>query len=806
MSILHAPESGTGISQDLGPYNEGAVHDSFCRLIQECSQIMERDEEELELEKLHLGGKGTEDDLDEVAQHQNFSSDTLRILASMPSRTIGRSRGAIISEYYNRTNKLRRRKSRPSIHDLRRVARPSIRQYDLERDSGSELEEEKRSLLVTELQNLSAGQRDRLLQMMPVSLAEKRALRQVTSVQPARIQGRGSLSFCSQIKYYIIMGFRSLWYALLSFVYSLQPWRYSLKQISGRFGSSVLSYFLFLKTLLLFSIFLSLISLLFIVVPQAVHPPAVTNSRKFTGMELLTGAGSFTCSVMYYGYYSNFTLNEACIQGFNGSHCESTVGHLAYNMPLAYAFTVGTAFFITCIILVYSMSRSFGESYRVGSTSGDLANKVFSSWDYKVMQKRSVRLQHENIYIQLKELLCDRRRHTSQQITAWGRLQTLAVHSLVWILSFGSVLGSAILVYYFSEYIHKYYRGKVKRSSETQLEVLLLPLPLLVSLINLLLPYFYSLLALWEKQDSPILEVYIAICRNLILKMLVLGVLCYHWLGRKMKYLENKCWETFLGQELYRFVVMDFIFTLLDTFFGEMVWSIILEKRQKRKPEFDIARNVLELIYGQTLAWLGFLFAPLLPAVQTLKLLLLFYIKKMSLMMNCQSPSKPWQASHMSTIFITLLCFPSFLGAAIFLCYTIWSVKPSATCGPFQTLETISEAGKVWVQELEKSNPRLPWFTWIYHYLVENTFCIFLASGVLLIVIYFHIQVVNGQRKIILLLKEQIGNEGEDKKFLIQKLQEIYGRQKRKDNMGGQSWVCQVMGSDMISEEREANS
>lgn len=48
------------------------------------------------------------------------------------------------------------------------------------------------------------------------------------------------------------------------------------------------------------------------------------------------------------------------------------------------------------------MSRSFGESYRVGSTSGVHAITVFCSWDYKVTQKWASRLQHDNIRTQLK--------------------------------------------------------------------------------------------------------------------------------------------------------------------------------------------------------------------------------------------------------------------------------------------------------------------------------------------------------------------------------------------------------------------
>lgn len=48
------------------------------------------------------------------------------------------------------------------------------------------------------------------------------------------------------------------------------------------------------------------------------------------------------------------------------------------------------------------MSCSFRESYRVGSSAGDLAIKVFCAWDFKVIQRRSVKLQCENICTQLK--------------------------------------------------------------------------------------------------------------------------------------------------------------------------------------------------------------------------------------------------------------------------------------------------------------------------------------------------------------------------------------------------------------------
>ncbi|XP_048221707.1 transmembrane channel-like protein 6 isoform X2 [Perognathus longimembris pacificus] len=740
--VLHVPETEGDQDREPSPHEEESeVHDSFHRLIQE--QSLRAAEEGLELQPV-ASTPG-----DPGHAHQTplgpdggpvYSAATLRVLASMPSRTIGRSRGAIISQYYNRTVRQRHRNSRPLLGNVARSAHPSRRLYDLELDPASLQEDEKRSLLVKELQGLSAVQRDHTLRAMPLSLAEKRWLREKSWSARGRRraqQGRG------------VSCWSRLWYA-------------------------------WILTLLAFNALLLLPLLAFTVGVQAAFPPAPPDppgpAASCTGLELLTGGGCFTHTVMYYGYYSNATLSQPCAPAQDGSPCGPRAGGLPYSMPLAYLFTIGAAFFITCITLVYSMSRSFGESYRVGSTKGIHALTVFCSWDYKVTQKWAARVQQDGIRTQLKELLAEWRQSRSPR-RACGRAWRGLVLGLVWLLCLGATLGCAVAVLAFSEVTMQ---SPVTGSQEARL----LALPLVASLLNLGAPYLFRGLATLERHESPVLQVYVAICRNLLLKMAVLAVLCYHWLGRRAAALQGRCWEDFVGQELYRFTVMDFFFTLLDTLFGELVWRLISEKKLNRKPEFDIARNVLDLIYGQTLIWLGVLFSPLLPAVQILRLLLLFYVKKASLMANCQAPRRAWLAARMRTVFLTLLCFPAFLGAAVFLSYAVWQVKPSGSCGPFRTLNTMYEAGTAWVHRLEQAGPGASWLPWLHQHLVENPLFTFLVSALLLAVIYLNIQVVKGQREVICLLKEQIRNEGEDKVFLINKLHSVYEKSKR-SRVGG---------------------
>lgn len=87
---------------------------------------------------------------------------------------------------------------------------------------------------------------------------------------------------------------RRVGYSVRSARQVLQLWQGTMKEIGGTFGSSVLSYFLFLKWLLLFNLFSFLINFGFITIPLLVFDPSpnVPTNVSFRGLELLTGAVS----------------------------------------------------------------------------------------------------------------------------------------------------------------------------------------------------------------------------------------------------------------------------------------------------------------------------------------------------------------------------------------------------------------------------------------------------------------------------------------------------------------------------------
>uniref|UniRef100_UPI00358E3ABB transmembrane channel-like protein 6 isoform X2 n=1 Tax=Myxine glutinosa TaxID=7769 RepID=UPI00358E3ABB len=501
--------------------------------------------------------------------------------------------------------------------------------------------------------------------------------------------------------------------------------------------------------------------------------PAVTTS--------IFGKGYFSNTPLFYGFYTNTTINLVLRNSHNefGNVSSNDGVHAGYSMQLAYLFTISAYLFISSIILLVCMARSFSDNYVKVGTAGTFSLKVFTRWDFNLMSRPAVLLEQRNIATSLKEMLSESR---TKEHSPWvDFVNKLTVQPAIWLIYLGTALGCCSAIFFLYEKSEKL---ESQDDKAWKSEAGLLVLPTIISFFNMVLPLLYSRLAGLEGYRSPVNRVYVTLVRNIILKMFIIAGLFYHWL-QKLSVEPNQCWETTMGQQLYRLVVMDFLFLIFDTVLIEYIFGLVTggcqqsyAQRDSQKSEFDIARNVLDLIYGQTLVWLGAFFSPLLPAVQLIKLLLLFYIKKESLFRNCQQPAIPWMARKMSTVFVSLQFFPAFFGA-VAVVFILWRQQPSKSCGPFRGLQVPSDAIDVWTTT---ASPKFSAVIWILNNIIENPIFLLVCTGLIIIGIYANWQIVHGYRQIMALLQNRIEEERMDKNFLLERLKMAQGTGTRAGN------------------------
>ncbi|KFR14422.1 Transmembrane channel-like 5, partial [Opisthocomus hoazin] len=612
--------------------------------------------------------------------------------------------------------------------------------------------------LVGNLASMSTSERIRAIQKMPETMKKKREIRNKVLkeiTKTSKHSSTPSVTMDSSLSSFALQSFRRFGNSLSEYFHLLQLWHKTLKIIGAEFGTSVLSYFIFLKWLLTFNIFSFLINFSFITIPQFVA--AEPNNLSFMGLELFTGAGYFQQTVLYYGFYTNATISKI----ENG---------LSYNMQLAYIFTVGIYFVICFLILLFSMAKSFCRNFINPQTYSGNASKLLCTWDFNITNEKAVKLKQKNLSTQIKEDLTE----VNQEVLKFSvteRVVRIVIHLVAWVASLGTALAACAGVYFLSINNLKLFVKGHKNDLKSQAAMLVLPV--VTSLLNAFIPFFYSWLGRLERFQTPGHQIYVTITRNIILKISIVGILCYYWLNI-VAASESQCWETMVGQDIYRLVLVDFIFCLLGSFFGEFLRRIIGTTVYVSwgLPEFDIGRNVLDLIYAQTLTWIGILFSPLLPCIQLISFSLVFYVKKVSLMMNCQPPCKVWRTAQMMTSFMFLLFFPSFLGVLSVVGVTVWRLKPSEECGPFRGLSSMYAAVSEWIKILENYTAS-KWVVWIYYNLITSELFFFNLSVLVLIITYLYWQIIEGRKTMAKVLRKQIINEGKDKMFLLEKLRAL---------------------------------
>uniref|UniRef100_A0A670YYZ5 Transmembrane channel-like protein n=1 Tax=Pseudonaja textilis TaxID=8673 RepID=A0A670YYZ5_PSETE len=528
-----------------------------------------------------------------------------------------------------------------------------------------------------------------LLKEMPLCLEEKRKLR---TLQKQAVKQLSGWQLWRVEKSKTLRRLQSQASIAIS---SAKLWRGTLHHIEGHFGTGIQSYFNFLRFLILLNFVASLLvnglgwfilkkynikhaSLLGKALCQKYNPiPQGLVSYFSYIMDLLSGKGFIEQTYLFYGYYSNTAVRFVSF---------------AYDIPLAYLLTT---FFYLLFCLAWIVRRSvlcLKQSLVSEDTSlASYSNKVFAGWDFSLMQDNMVQLKHKSIRYELRMDLEEAsfRKHQAE-LTTSQRVGLYVLRSLINILVL-VFLGVSFYCIYLAVSYSQEKIGKV--SIQYLLELLLAYLPsAVITAANLLVPMIFQFLVPLEKYPLSF-QIKITLLRYK--KIWVFLRTIWYKKNLKKNYLSLQCWETSVGQEMYKLMIFDLVITLLVILLVEFprkmlvtYWPSCLLLKWWGEQEFMVPDNILDLVYGQTLCWTGALFCPLLPVLNTIKYIAVFYMKKLSLYANCRPAERTFRASSSNSFFLLILLL-GFTISCVPALYSIFVLPPSKACGPFRDQPTM---------------------------------------------------------------------------------------------------------------------
>ncbi|KAI3361089.1 hypothetical protein L3Q82_013288 [Scortum barcoo] len=548
----------------------------------------------------------------------------------------------------------------------------------------------------------SAVPRD--LRSTPLSMALKRSVRQVQQMQVSVVSSRESW------KRNKIKSMRKLKNNSREFVQFFTLWRKTLQKIGGNFGGGVQSYFLFLRFLVVLNfVSFSLIAGL-VLIPSIVFRSVETSIVNTTGpdacmaynpnppglvmfynyfLDLLSGTGFMEYSYMFYGYYNNTMVADSSF---------------SYNIPLAYLFTA-VFYFAVCLSFVSYMGTAARVAVATGGSAvGNYSMIVFTSWDYGCLGDQATKLKQKNIHYQLQvDLEEERIKKRAAALTLSKKFILYSLRVSMGVLALGLIIAAFFGIFVATSF------SQVKSGEKGILGLIFEYLPsIVITAGNFVVPMLCDQIALVERY-SPSTTVIVALLRAVFLRLVSLGVLLLTLWSQitckretisencnlcQYNYEDYPCWETRVGQEMYKLTIFDFLINIAVLILVEFPRRMVVDNWSNKlvqwvgRQEFVVSSNVLGLVYGQTVVWIGALFCPLLPIINAIKFVILFHCKRITLFYNCRPALKTFRSTTSAFFFLMVLLFGWIL-ATVVMIYSVAVIHPSLGCGPFRFLSSM---------------------------------------------------------------------------------------------------------------------
>ena len=429
-------------------------------------------------------------------------------------------------------------------------------------------------------------------------------------------------------------------------------------------------------------------------------------------LDLFQGSGWMEDTMLYYGGYK-----------------EVNVGY--YQTAYAYFFVMFCCVLFSLFQIVRSSAHSFSSNFKWNQfNSSQYCGLVFCSWDFSITKEDTVNIKQLGLAMEIKTALSTDEVQENYDNKTRGEKALLTLKRiLAWLVIIGFYVGVGFLI------VNVYNWDPVVKSSEgenvncdfssfladfTADNLICAFSPYLMAFtitsLNLVMPFIFSYIISFEEYD-PKTRLVIDIGRSIFLRLMSLLVTI---ITLMMDYdchfadftdsetnvtvqtcsnqgfdnsAENfdisvcerpMCWETSMGEKFYTLTMMDLIIQVL------MVLMVDIPRAKLpcipaslSTIEFNIPKHVLDIIYSQTICWMGLFFSPLISLITLIKLFFIFYIRIGYLHIICKPSAALYEASKMSSIMKNFLLVS--LACSLFpLAYIISQMEPSYVCGPFR--------------------------------------------------------------------------------------------------------------------------
>uniref|UniRef100_A0A672KGA6 Transmembrane channel-like protein n=1 Tax=Sinocyclocheilus grahami TaxID=75366 RepID=A0A672KGA6_SINGR len=363
-------------------------------------------------------------------------------------------------------------------------------------------------------------------------------------------------------------------------VSGLLPWRHTLHKIEGQFGVGVKAYFVFLRYLLCLNL------LYCVIIGGSVLTPTLV-------------FGVLESSPVFHSFYTRGSLDLDCL-----------------NTPILFLLGMFSVLFLSIIMVVRRTVVGYKHSWLTGNRfNSNLSYKVFCGWDFCIQNPQAASLKQNFVR---NELRMDLEEQTFQQ-----RVQQRSLRHWVQLIFLRILLNVLVLVLLGSSFILIYFaiqKSQTKNHWTLCLMLEYLP-PITVTTVNYILPHVFSKISEFEDYSLTI-QLNLTLIRSIFLKLASLGIYLFFFISG------YQCTENAFGKEMYKLT----IFNLLECFFNAFCVAyprmLLVERFPSSKlaqllgkKQFEISFNVLDLVNSQTVTWVGVFYCPLLPAINTIRLL-----------------------------------------------------------------------------------------------------------------------------------------------------------------------------------------